>query len=451
MKKLFLSLLCAISVLAVNAQTITIQGLLNMEPNPCTTEPCMPGMDLAICTTDKVYFVGNHYTDESADGELTITIDDMVFVFRANDMVKAKGVVTTHLDIFGEEYNVINITSIQSVEKESITIQGSLVTAPGYCIGGVCPTCLSLAISTTEKTYFIKGKCGETQITTTIDGVENVFEEGDEVIATGIVTTLTDIDGNESYILDITSINKPTKVDWCTQWNVMEFRFEYGISGDIVNAKTYTFVADGDTVIAEKTYTKIISYWTLKPENKEYVAAIRHQNDSVMVHYEDAEYLLYDFGVQVGDEREVFAGLNNTHYVKTFKNKVKNVSILPDGRRKILVDIYEKGDEEEYIKDHEKDWTEGIGCTWHGLLHTGGMGLPGACGNALMCAYKGTDCVYTAEIDWLNELGCVYNSPEYTALEEVQTESINAHKAIENGQLVIIRDGVRYNVLGAEL
>ncbi len=38
---------------------------------------------------------------------------------------------------------------------------------------------------------------------------------------------------------------------------------------------------------------------------------------------------------------------------------------------------------------------------------------------------------------------------ETTAIQEVQADPTNAHKIIENGQLVIIRDDVRYNILGA--
>ncbi len=312
-------------------------------------------------------------------------------------------------------FSLLCAMSVLAVKAQTITIQGVLATEPCVEEEYQLPHLSTLAIATTEKTYIIKDKCGENYIETTLNGVEGLLWEGDKVVATGTVTTHVNDNGSEYYMIDVISINEINKVDWCTQWNVIEFRFDGGVGPDISEAKTYTFVADGDTVIADNTYTKIMRYWSFEPENTEYIAAIRHQNDSVMVYYEDEEYLLYDFGVQVGDEREIFAGLNNVHYAKTFKNKVTDLSILPDGRRKILIDIYERrtNGDGEYIKDHEKDWTEGIGCTWHGLLYTGGIGLPGACGNALLCAYKETDCVYTAEIDWLNELGCVYNYNRY--------------------------------------
>ncbi len=222
---------------------------------------------------------------------------------------------------------------------------------------------------------------------------------------------------------------------------------------DISEGKTYIFVAAGDTTIAANTYTKIVRYWSLSPENTEYIAAIRTQGDSLLVHYEHADYLLCDFGVNVRDERDVFAGINNMECLTTYNgkyiNKVTAVSILEDGRRKITVNIHEiieGGD--GYIGS--TNWIEGVGCT-DGLLYTGACGgRTSSFGYALLCASNGENNLYTTDLEWLSEYGCEYNSTQ-TTLEDVQTEPINAHKAIENGQLVIIRDGVRYNILGAQL
>ncbi len=246
------------------------------------------------------------------------------------------------------------------------------------------------------------------------------------------------------------AISATAQTTWCTQWNVLEYRNHMDGTSE---GKTYIFVAAGDTTIAANTYTKIVRYWSLSPDEKEYIAAIRTQGDSLLVHYEHADYLLCDFGVKVGDERDVFAGINNMHlsYTKEgkFINKVTAVSTLEDGRRKITVNIHEiveGGD--GYIGS--TDWIEGVGCT-DGLLYTGACGgRTGSYGYALLCASNGDNNLYTTDLEWLSEYGCEYNSTK-TALEEVQAESINAHKAIENGTLVIIKDGVRYNVLGAEL
>ncbi len=342
--------------------------------------------------------------------------------------------------------------SALAVNAQTITIQGVLVTEPEPCIGEECMPCLSLAIATTDKTYFINGKCGDAYIATTIDGVEVLLGEGDEVVVTGTVTTGVDFKGDEFYRIEITSIHKREKINWCTQWNVLRTNASLGPDD---YPRTYIFVAYGDTTIADKTYAKIGRYWSLSPEKQEYVAAIRQQGDSLLVHYEHADYLLYDFGVKVGDEREIFVGINNWGYTivptSTFANKVTAVSVLPDGRKKISVDIYWGDKNSEYYEWDviSSEWIEGVGSV-SGLLYTGSFGgLVGGAGHVLLCASNEDGCVYTGE--WYERYGCEYNRTDDTALEEVQTKPINAHKVIENGQLVIIRDGVRYNILGAQL
>ncbi len=247
------------------------------------------------------------------------------------------------------------------------------------------------------------------------------------------------------------------ELNWCTQWNVVEFR--YYVGPDVMDAQTYIFVADGDTTIKDNTYTKILRYYSLLPENKEYVAAIRQQGDSVMVHYEHVDYLLYDFGVKIGDERDVFVGINNWEDLyqidgrSTHKNKVTDVSILPDGRRKIAVEIYLLNPENNY-EDYNgyvgwTEWIEGVGCR-DGLLYTGACsGRSGCFSHALLCASKGEEYLYINDDEFFSQFNCVCNGTNLTAVQEVQADPTNAHKVIENGQLIIIRDDVRYNVLGA--
>ncbi len=302
--------------------------------------------------------------------------------------------------------------SVLAVNAQTTTIQGVLVTEPEPCIGEECvTTCLSLAIATADKTYFINGKCGDAYIATTIDGVEVLLGEGDEVIATGTVTTHVNNNGDEFYKIDITSINKREKVDWCTQWNIMEFRFASSVGGDDF-AQTYIYVADGDTTIADKTYTKISYYHSLTPDKKQYAAAIRQQGDSVMIHYEQADYLLYDFGVKVGDERDVFVGINNWEVgVRgTYKNKVTDVSILSDGRKRISVDIYWSDTNGEYYDEFIESgewWIEGVGSA-DGILHTGADGgRVGGYSNALLCASNEEGGMYNS--GWSKSYTCVYN------------------------------------------
>ncbi len=298
------------------------------------------------------------------------------------------------------------------VNAQTITIQGVLVTRPEPCVGEYCTTCLSLAIATTDKTYFINGKCGLDCIATTVDGVTSVFCAGDEVIATGTVTTGVDNDGDEFYRIEVTAISKREEVDWCTQWNVLEY---YNTTRGDSKGKTYVYIAYGDTTIADKTYKQILGYYSLAPSKLEYVAAIRQQGDSLMVYYENAEYLLCDFGVQVGDEREVFMGINNwelygyNNTTGTYRNKVTDVSVLSDGRRKISVDIYFGEDDEYYGNAYYNGWIEGVGSTG-GLLHTGADGgRVGGSSYTLLCASSKGNCVFSNNSGWLADFDCVEN------------------------------------------
>ena len=54
------------------------------------------------------------------------------------------------------------------------------------------------------------------------------------------------------------------------------------------------------------------------------------------------------------------------------------------------------------------------------------------------------------EIDLVELVNC-YIEGEATGVEDIKTETVKAKKFIEDGQLVIVKDGVRYNVLGAQL
>ncbi len=466
MKKLFLSLLCAICVVAVKAETITIQGALFMVANPCTTEPCMPGLDIAICTPTTTFYITNPYTSDYVNETLQINTCDMLFT--EGDEVVATGTVNTRLDINNEEYYVIDITSIHLSEETPNTLQGEIGFADAPCLTSPCihdVTCepempcepepsVALAFYTENRKYYITNTYTsdislDGDLTITL--LDTQIKEGDVVVVKGEVTTHIDVHDKAFYCITIESISVgKQQTTWCTQWNVLRSNGSLGPSD---YPRTYIFVAYGDTIIADKTYAKIGRYWSLEPEKQEYVAAIRQQGDSVLVHHEHADYLLYDFGVKEGDEREVFVGINNWGHspTGTFANKVTAVSILPDGRKKISVDIYYGDKNSEYYEWEviSSDWIEGVGSV-SGLLYTGSFGgLVGSAGYILLCASNEDGCVYTGEL--FEQYGCEYNRIDDTALEEIQTEPINAHKAIENGHLIIVRDGVRYNVLGAQL
>ncbi len=238
-----------------------------------------------------------------------------------------------------------------------------------------------------------------------------------------------------AFVVIATSAMAQTYADRYMHWNVLEFNTSLG--PDDFYAQTYIFVAYEDTTIADKAYSKIGRYWSLEPEKREYVAAIRQQGDSLMVHYEHTDYLLCDFGVKVGDEREVFVGINNWGSTlvptNTYKNKVTDVIVLPDGRKEILVDIYwgDKNSEDYEWCVHSGKWIEGVGDA-NGLLYTGSSGgRVGGGGYALLCASDVTKCIFTSEDTWLSDFGCVYN--HNSDLDTVAPQMHEGHAYVDLG------------------
>ena len=48
------------------------------------------------------------------------------------------------------------------------------------------------------------------------------------------------------------------------------------------------------------------------------------------------------------------------------------------------------------------------------------------------------------------ELGCIYNE-DPTAVENIKISSYSAHKIVRDDQLLIIRDGKTYDIMGVEV
>ncbi len=345
MKKLFFFLLCAICIVTVEseANTITIQGTLYLLPKVCTSEPCPTGHTWAICTADKTYFV----KDKDENQPVTITISGMVFTLDIGDKVAATGTPTTIVDVNGVEHDMIDVSSIQygdcnqPMDCETITIQGKLVTMQepiGYT------TCTSLAIATSEKTYFVKGKCGETQIETTTGSEQFIFEEGDEIVVAGYVTSHVDNDGNEFYRVVIFTIH-------VVEQNPITVQGTLRIKPNFCAGSPCRTGMDWTICTADKTY-----------------------------------------------------------FIKG-KDDAQQITTTIDGKKIIL----EEGDE--------------VIAT--GILKT---------------------FLDVANERKFHEIAVTSIQPaETTAVEVVQAEPIDAHKVIENGRFVIIREGVRYNVLGAQM
>ena len=244
------------------------------------------------------------------------------------------------------------------------------------------------------------------------------------------------------------------KDQWCDTWNVLSHGW-YGSTDDPYMPLTLIYQLTGDTIINEMEYEKLTFHYSLaSPLSQEYVAALRFEEDKkVFVHYDNTEYLLYDFGAQVGDTLEIFGGINHYKDFKTLPHVITEIDTLDDGRLQIhsevIIQFYE-GTESEHERLYPKIWIEGIGSK-DGIVQNSATNRIGSGVTALLCAYRDEDCIYTTDNPYYTPYGCVHNDSFFTATEEVKLSTQSAQKIMYNGQLLILHDGKTYNVMGMEV
>ena len=246
------------------------------------------------------------------------------------------------------------------------------------------------------------------------------------------------------------------KDQWCDTWNVLYHGWDPEGGDDPYMPYTFIYQLEEDTTINDLTYQRLTGRFSLStmPSNKEYVAALRFADDKkVFIHYDNTEYLLYDFGAQVGDTLEIFGGINHYKDFKTLPHVITEIDTLDDGRLQIhsevIIQFYE-GTESEHERLYPKIWIEGIGSK-DGIVQNSATNRIGSGVTALLCAYRDEDCIYTTDNPYYTPYGCVHNDSFFTATEEVNSHVPSAQKIMYNGQLLILHDGKTYNVMGMEV
>ena len=201
------------------------------------------------------------------------------------------------------------------------------------------------------------------------------------------------------------------KSQWCDTWNV------FVENGSVYppHEETYRYQLAKDTVIGEHTYTAVVQKEINDAlDAPHYVAAVRFTDDrKVYIYYDNAEYLLYDFNVQQGDELEVFAGINNyTSEIKTYKCTVTGVEqyACVGCPATITLEVHNHPDDfREFYR--QTQWIEGVGDI-NGFLNgiNGYINIPGNAAEYLLCAYQGDELKYTGDL--YEEYGCGDNAEQ---------------------------------------
>lgn len=83
--------------------TKEISGIYSLEPNPCLTKPCLPGIIPAIKVEKALYFlvIDGHYVDDNFTWKGRTP--------EVGETITVKGKVSTKLDINNEKFLIIEI------------------------------------------------------------------------------------------------------------------------------------------------------------------------------------------------------------------------------------------------------------------------------------------------------------------------------------------------------
>ena len=228
----------------------------------------------------------------------------------------------------------------------------------------------------------------------------------------------------------------PYKSQWCDTWNIL---VKTGSVHPPVE-ETYRYQLAQDTVIGDYTYTAVVSKAINDAlDAPRYVAAVRFTDDrKVYVYYDNAEYLLYDFNVQEGDELDVFAGINNyTSEIKTYKCTVTGVEqyACVGCPAAITLQVHNHPDDfREFYR--QTQWIEGVGDIngfLNGINHY--VEMDGGGSEYLLCAHKGDELKYTGPL--YEEYGCGDNAeltPEdlFPTLWGLQRTDVELHTTGDN-------------------
>ena len=219
------------------------------------------------------------------------------------------------------------------------------------------------------------------------------------------------------------------KEKWCDKWNTLYYN-----QNKTPVAQTWQYTLGQDTIIEGQTYTVVNRHWTIDPENtEEYVASVRFaNNDKVYVYYDNTEYLLYDFTAQEDDSVEVFAGINDYHYAKTYKGRVFDISYSENGAKVYKISVPISTYDDGYVSGgtfREVTWIEGIGNALTGLLIGSATEASNEYIYNLLCAYKGDELMIETDHYWFDIYGCEYNSKTYEPrfFETLQRTEVSEH------------------------
>ena len=204
---------------------------------------------------------------------------------------------------------------------------------------------------------------------------------------------------------------------WCNQWNILSHGY-LGPQDPLAGARTSIYWLSNNTVNRSgQEYIPLMCSSSMPNEESTHlVGELRFTEDKQVYFYyafDETEYLLYDFGAELGDTLELFAGLEFYDYHKTYTHVITDKETLDDGRLQIQADVVIRIDNGagEYFEDkHLVTWIEGLGSTYGIIFNPSNPGVGGDGAIIMLCAYRDDECVYTTNLSDYKNMGCVYNN-----------------------------------------
>ena len=277
------------------------------------------------------------------------------------------------------------------------TVSGTLTSIGFPCEGEEpCPTCLTIALVTDAKTYYLS--TSDAQMQAQLDELEMQLPLRATISGTPFVNGSFDF----IKVLSVSVVNSLLP-SLCDEWNVLEI--SNVTCGYCEEYRTYNFHLTTDTVIGGLLYSQLI-------KDGAYKGALREGNNRDIYCVPagcSQEYLLYAFNAQVGDSlKNIWVGGYSSWIPDVRSAIVSEIKQTTPRTIELEVHYYEAPDAyEESIRN--LTWIEGIG------MPSGPMGAEcsvfNGCADSkaklLLCAYKNGEQVYVSEMG--EQYGCEYN------------------------------------------
>ena len=280
------------------------------------------------------------------------------------------------------------------------TVSGTLTSIGFPCEGEEpCPTCLTIALVTDAKTYYLS--TSDAQMQAQLDELEMQLPLRATISGTPFVNGSFDF----IKVLSVSVVNSLLP-SLCDEWNVWYESFES--FGPISFDKVVKYRLTTDTIINGQRYVKLTS-----DKDSPYLGAMREGNNRDIYYVPEGstnEFLLYAFNAQVGE-------VLNDLYLGGFEAKGYSgrVEAISDGSPRLFTIrvLYPAGMGVEPGESFSVTWIEGVGSpeTPYGLAV---VPVPADIGvYTLLCAYKNGEQIYVSEMG--AEYGCEHDqTPEPT-------------------------------------